>query len=70
MEQVCENCKYWKKVTKIAFEGKKKDAGQCRIHPPRVFFSTFESRPKQVVKYRFPFTADDDWCGGFKAKDE
>ncbi len=70
MIENCENCEYWKKITKIKFEGNKKDAGQCRKHPPRIFFSTFESSPRQVVKYRFPFAANDDWCGEYKPKDE
>ena len=70
MNESCENCGYWKKFTQLKFEGEKKDAGQCRAHSPRMFFSAFESGPKQIVKYRFPFTACDDWCGEFKPKDD
>ena len=70
MNQSCENCRYWRKITKIKFEGNKKDAGQCRVRSPRIFFSSFESSPRQVVKYRFPLTACDDWCGEYKPKDD
>ena len=69
MNEYCENCKYWKKVTHIKFEGVKKDGGQCRLHSPRSFFNFFENTPKQVVNYRFPLTACDDWCGEYTSKD-
>jgi len=69
MSEYCENCKYWKKVTQCKFEGEKKDAGQCRKHPPSGYYSSIETSPNRVVRYRFPFTACDDWCGEYTSKD-
>lgn len=68
MNESCEYCKYWKQVTQVKFEGKKKVAGQCRINPPKAFTTVLETGLKQSVRYRFPFTAIDDWCGEFKQK--
>ena len=69
MNESCENCKYWKKVTQFKFEGVKKDAGQCRKHPPSGYYSSIETGPNRVVRYRFPYTACDDWCGEYTLKD-
>ena len=69
MSEYCENCKYWKKVTQFKFEGVKKDAGQCRKHPPSGYYSSIETSPNRVVRYRFPYTACDDWCGEYTSKD-
>ena len=71
MEQVCEDCKYWlKQSTQVKFEGEKKTAGQCRKNPPRVIFGGLECTMKFATRFRFPFTANDDWCGKFKPKDD
>jgi hypothetical protein len=68
MKRLCGNCKYWNKIRETFFEDRTKDAGQCRIRAPRGFIGSVDSNVKHYVKYRFPLTACDDWCGEFKSK--
>jgi len=67
MNQVCKNCKYWKKFGQTQFDRKTKDAGRCRKHPRRAFYtSSSANKMRDVVNYRFPISADDDLCGEFE----
>lgn len=57
MKQVCENCKWWRKVEHEDIDGK--ESSQCRRFPPMV-----EAGSK---KGAFPMTAKDAFCGEFVA---
>lgn len=65
MEQSCENCKYWKEMEKNDFEKGTARSGQCRRYSPKFIYAGNGSI-KKMLKYRFPISAFDDWCGEFK----
>jgi len=64
-QESCKSCKYWKEIGRRTFEKRvKKMAGQCRKLPPRMC-PTALSTEREMIKYRFPLSAGDDWCGQY-----
>jgi len=67
MEEKCENCKYWQEFGTVDFENGKVKAGQCKKYPPKLNgINSLET----MLKYRFPISAFDDWCGEYEVNDK
>lgn len=67
MAEKCENCKYWREFGTADFEKGTVNAGQCQKYPPKLNgINNFET----MLKYRFPISAFDDWCGEYEVNDK
>jgi hypothetical protein len=57
----CRDCKWW---NRLAEQGAKSQQGECRSHPPSVFFAGRTYHMFCEVSNRgFPITNADCWCG-------
>jgi len=61
MQESCENCKYWIETEHESFGVKGKRAGYCQKKPPKPTVGS-------SLKFRFPISAFDDWCGEYEEK--
>lgn len=61
----CGRCRYWR-LTKI--ENRHEEFGTCHWQPPFGCRGAIDKTPKRLRWY-FPLTRGDDWCGGYQARE-
>lgn len=66
-DESCKKCRFWKEFGKMTFEKERKSAGFCRKLSPRSISVSLGSF-KDSLRYRFPVSAADDWCGQFEKR--
>lgn len=73
-KEKCDECKFWEYDDT---NGYRINIGQCLRYPPSLDMQRLKSYEYDaeevkllgpVVFYRFPMTAEGEWCGEFKAR--